>query len=175
MAIDFSQTNQLIQRMLQFSMQDKLGQRRSDRSLTQMREQLAGYERIDILQHELSKKLAGEKNTLARELATFKARLDLLQDPSYKSTKARADIARETGDLETAGNLDAEADSLLQGFSEAAVKSVQNLEDLTPEEFASMAKGAKTTDEAGGLLKSARTGRTAKEQQRLTGEGQILE
>jgi len=163
--INWGPTNELMQRWTQYMMQDKLAKNRSDRSMGYLEEQMAGYERIDILQNEMRKELQNEKNNLDRELAILKTQLDASQDASADSFKKQAQAYEVTGNQELAQKSWARYEEAIKPLAVQNVKILQE-EGLDAPGVVDILK-AMPINEARQLLQSHAVGLRAKESRGL--------
>lgn len=158
--IDWGPTEQLFGQYSRFFLQDELGKRRSERSLDYLRKQMAGYERIDILQDEMRRAAAGEKNELAKELAIFKTLNDLRSDPTADSYLAEEKVLRGVGREDEANAARAKWDALAEKTSRVNVK-ILNEEGLENQEVQDLLEAA-GTPEMGRQLRALGTGMRSK-------------
>lgn len=174
MALDFTQTNELIKRMLQFRLQDRLGEKRSERSIENFREQIASYERRGKLLHEMRLELQGKDNTAKTEYAILSASLRAAQDPTADEDKVQAQILEVAGRPDEAATRRKRSEERLARLSEVEAKRFMDEDSPATEEILVLMREA-GIKEAGDILEKGAARRVTKETQELTRSGQALE
>ncbi len=158
--IDWAPTQQLFKQYSSFFLQDELSKRRSTRSLDYLRQQMAAYERLDVLQDEMRRAAAGEKHELDKELAIAKTLLDIRKDPTADSYLAEEKVLLGEGRVDEAQAARAKWDALAQEYSKANVKILKE-EGLENQEVQDILEAA-GIPETGRQLRALGTGMRSK-------------
>jgi len=133
---DFSRLNELINKMLWFTMQNKLGELSSQRSLNYLQQQMAGWGK----QREESARLESERlqqiHQNAIKLAGFQAALNAAKDPSLIGRIKEANVKHELGDLAGEQELRAEINAKIGEMQNANYTAFMAGEaDISPDDY----------------------------------------